>query len=158
MYRKSILFAIGTALVCILTTASANAQVTSVFATGLQGPSKIVITPWGNLLVAESGGAPNTGRVSIVDQFGTRRTLIEGLPSGISAEGGGPSGPQGLDLRGRTLFVAIGEGDGTLAGPIPGTEVPNSNPSSPILSSVLAIPSLQTPIAWRTLRLGGFAS
>jgi hypothetical protein len=60
----------------------------------------------GNLLVAESGGAPNTGRVSIVDQFGNRRTPIDGLPSGISAEGGGPSSPQGLDLRGRTLFVA----------------------------------------------------
>ena len=138
MNRKLMQLMLGAALVCMLTNIGANAQVTSVFATGLEGPAKIIITPSGNLLVAESGGAPNTGRVSIVDSSGHRRTLIGGLPSGISAEGG-PSGPQGLDLRGRTLFVAVGEGDGTLAGPIPGTEVPNPTPSSPILSSVLAI-------------------
>ena len=138
MNRKLIHLMLGTALAFLISTARANAQ-TSVFATGLSQPAKIILTPEGNLLVAETVGAPNAGRVSIVDRFGNRRTLIDGLPSGISAEGGGPSGPSGLDIRGRTLFVSIGEGDGTLPGPIPGTEVPNPSPSSPILSSVLAI-------------------
>lgn len=138
MNRKLMQLMLGAALVCVLASARANAQAVSVFATGLETPSKIILTPGGNLLVAESGGVPNTGRVSIIDRNGNRRTLIAGLPSGFSAEGG-PSGPQGLDLRGRSLFVAIGEGDGTLAGPFPGTEVPNPNPSSPILSSVLAV-------------------
>lgn len=138
MNRKLMQLMLGAALFCVLASARANAQAVSVFATGLQTPGKIVLTPEGNLLVAESGGAPNTGRVSIIDRNGNRRTLIAGLPSGFSAEGG-PSGPQGLGLSGRTLFVAIGVGDATLAGPIGGTEVPNPNPSSPILSSVLAI-------------------
>src|SRR5205085_1621239 len=109
-----------------------------VFTAGLSLPAKIMLTPGGNLLVAETLGVPNKGRISIIDSDGNRRTLIDGLPSGMS-DVGDPSGPSGLDLRGRTLFVAIGSGDGTLAGPIPGTELPNPNPSSPILSSVLAI-------------------
>ena len=48
-----------------------------------------------------------------------------------------PSGPSGLALRGRTLFIVIGAGDGTLPGPVPATEMINPNPSSPFLSSVL---------------------
>lgn len=114
-----------------------EAQTTSVFTTGLSQPAKVVLTPSGNLLVTETMPMPNSGRVSIIDHFGNRRTLIDGLPSGTSPEG--PSGPSGLDMHGRTLFVAIGEGDGTLAGPIQGTEIPNPHPSSPILSSVLTI-------------------
>jgi hypothetical protein len=114
-----------------------EAQTTSVLNTGLTQPTKIMLTPQGNLLVTETLGPPNSGRVSIVDRNGIRRTLIDGLPSGISPEG--PSGPTGLDMRGRTLFVAIGEGDATVAGPIPGTQLPNPNPSSLLLSSVLAI-------------------
>jgi hypothetical protein len=65
--------------------------------------------------------------------------LIDGLPSGLSAPNNDPTGPSGLALRGRTLFVTIGNGDATLNGPVPATEVPNPNPSSPFLSSVLAI-------------------
>jgi hypothetical protein len=42
-------------------------------------------------------------------------------------------------MRGRTLYMTIGEGDETLRGPAQGTNVPNPNPSSPILSSVLAV-------------------
>lgn len=114
-----------------------EAQTTSVLTTGLSQPTKIVLTPQDNLLVTETLGPPNSGRVSIVDRGGSRRTLIDGLPSGISPQG--PSGPTGLDMRDRTLFVAIGEGDGTVAGPIPGTQLANPNPSSPLLSSVLAI-------------------
>jgi hypothetical protein len=92
------------------------------------------------LIVAESGTpTPNTGRLSIVELNGSRRTLLGGLPSGISAEGGAPSGPSGVFLRGRTLYLAIGVGDAVLTGSVAGTEIANPNPSSPILSSVLAI-------------------
>src|SRR5438067_3244280 len=106
----------------------------------LQRPSKLVLTPLGNLLVAEVGmGNPtNTSRVSIVDEDGNRRTLIGGLPSAINAVNV-PTGASGLYLRGRTLFVTIGEGDVTRPGPIPRTEVANPAPASPIFSCVLAV-------------------
>jgi len=106
---------------------------------GMQLPSKIVQGEKGDLIVAEAGTfAPNSGRVSIVDAQGNRRTLVDGLPSGIN-EVGEIAGTSGLYLQGRTLYIVNGEGDATLAGPIPGTEVPNPAPSSPILSSVLAL-------------------
>jgi len=106
---------------------------------GLQLPAKVIQTEKNNLLIAETGfGAPNSGRISIVDEQGNRRTLLSGLPSGIN-EIGDPSGPGGIYLQGRTLYILNGEGDATLAGPIPGTELPNPAPSSPILSSVLAL-------------------
>jgi hypothetical protein len=119
---------------------NANAQcVGSPLTFGLQGPSKLVQTNLGNLIVAETGTpAPNSGRVSIVDLSGNRRTLLEGLPSGINALGD-PAGTAGVFLKGRTLYVLSGEGNDTIAGPIPGTELPNPNPNSPILSSVLAV-------------------
>jgi len=87
--------------------------------------------------VAEAGSGPNTGRISIIDASGNRRTLIDGLPSGFAPPNLDPSGPSALALRGRTLFVVIGAGDGTLPGPVPATEMINPNPSSPFLSSVL---------------------
>ena len=106
----------------------------------LQGPSKLIQTPLGNLIVAETGTpAPNSGRVSIVDLNGNRRSLLEGLPSGLNANGDF-SGTTGVFLHGRTLYIANGEGNATLEGPIPGaTEDPNPNPNSPILSSILAV-------------------
>ncbi|MDX6612328.1 MAG: hypothetical protein QOD75_1514 [Blastocatellia bacterium] len=134
--------AIMSMLVLIATTALAgNVQAQcpgSTLTGGLLQPSKIIKSEK-NLLVAEVGtGAPNSGRISIVDENGNRRTLLDGLPSGINATGE-PSGPGGLYLQGRTLYIANGEGDSTVAGPIPGTELPNPNPSSPIFSSILAL-------------------
>lgn len=106
---------------------------------GLQGPSKIVQTNLSNLIVAETGTTtPNSGRISIVGLNGVRRTLLQGLPSGINSVGD-PSGTAGLFLRGRTLYIINSEGDATLPGPIPGTELPNPNPSSPIISSIMAL-------------------
>lgn len=110
MIKKNYILASTIGLMLMLVFASAKAQTTSVFTTGLSQPAKIILTPTDNLLVTETLGPPNSGRVSIIDRNGNRRTLVDGLPSGISAEG--PSGPSGLDMRGRTLFVAIGEGDG----------------------------------------------
>lgn len=136
MFTRKITLIIVAVILCgfVLKT---EAQTTSVFTAGLRQPTKIMLTPQGNLLVTETLGPPNSGRVSIVDRGGNRRTLIDGLPSGISPDG--PSGPSGLDMRDRTLFVAIGEGDSTVRGPIQGTQLPNPNPSSPLFSSVLAI-------------------
>jgi hypothetical protein len=111
-----------------------------VLASGLILPIGMVQSNLDNLIVAESGtGASNTGRLSIVGRNGTRRTLLEGLPSGIN-DVGEPSGPAGLFMRGRTLYVLIGVGDVGRPGPVPGTTVPNPNPlSSPLFSSVLAL-------------------
>ncbi len=113
-----------------------------VTAVELQRPSKILQTPLKNFLVAEVGtatAAPNSGRVSIIDRRGNRRTLIDGLPSAPTNAANTPSGPSGLYLDGRTLFVAIGEGNPTVSGPVPRTEIPNPAVASPIFSSVLAV-------------------
>ncbi len=129
-----------TALLLAVTPAHAQVicPVTEVTA-GLLRPLGITQSNQGNLLVSETGTPTlNTGRVSIVGLDGTRRTLLDGLPSGIS-DVGDPSGPDGLFLRGRTLYVAIGVGNTILPGPSPGTAVANPNPTSPIFSSVLAI-------------------
>ena len=136
---KMLLLVTLAACVCALSGANARAQSTSVFATGLRAPTKIILSQDGNLLVAEAGNGPNTGRVSIVDRSGNRRTVLDGLPAGLAAPNLEPSGPEGLAGGGRTLFIAIGIGDVVRVGPRPGSEVPNPNgPSSPILSSVLA--------------------
>ncbi|MCI0535633.1 MAG: hypothetical protein L0Z50_10440, partial [Verrucomicrobiales bacterium] len=123
------------------TTLGVRAQCPAVeLVSGLRGPLGIVQSNQRNLLISERGTrTPNTGRISIVDLDGNRRTLLDGLPSGIS-DVNDPSGPTGLFMRGRTLYVAIGSGDVAIAGPFPGTTLPNPNPvSSPLFSSVLAI-------------------
>ena len=110
-----------------------------VVASGLLAPGKLLALPHGPILVAENGNGPNTGRVSMLDRDGRRSTLIEGLPSGLAAPENDPSGVSGLVFKNRTLFLSIGAGDSVIAGPAPGTEAPNPQRSSPILSSVLAL-------------------
>ncbi|CAN5359432.1 hypothetical protein BH20VER3_BH20VER3_12880 [soil metagenome] len=106
---------------------------------GLLRPLALTQTQKGNFIVAESGTTtPNTARLSIVDLAGNRRTLVEGLPAGVNFETNSPSGPAGLLMRGRTLYVAIGVGNNVIAGPSMGTTRANPNPSSPLLSSILA--------------------
>jgi hypothetical protein len=107
--------------------------------TGLNRPMGIAASNQGNLIVSETGTfAAHSGRISIVGLDGTRRTLIDGLPSGINdvAE---PAGPAGLIMRGRTIYMLLGIGDSVLAAPIPTRHLPNPAVSSPIYSSVLAI-------------------
>lgn len=115
------------AMVVMLAGAQAGAQCPlDVVTSGLLRPLGITQSNQGNLLVAESGtAAPGSGRISIVGLDGTRRTLLDGLPSAIN-EGATPFGPTGLFPRGRTLYVLIGIGDSLLPGRLP---VPN--PSSP---------------------------
>ena len=107
---------------------------------GLRQPLGSALTNQNNLLVSETGNlALHSGRISIIDASGNRRTLLDGLPSAIN-DVNEPSGPAGIFMRGRTLYVAIGTGDAGRAGPAPGTTVPNPNPiSSPLFSSVIGI-------------------
>jgi hypothetical protein len=109
---------------------------------GLRAPTKITLSPIGNLLVAEAGAGNNQGRISIVDpETGATRTLLDGLPSAINliGESPSPSGPSGLAVRGRTLYMTIGSGNSTVPGPLPGSELPNPSPASPLFSSVWRI-------------------
>ena len=151
MSPRKIALTISAALTCALACVNILAQATSTqFASGLKAPTKAVLTGRGNLLVAEAGDGPNTGRLSLIDrQTGTRRTILDGLPSGLNTAQGGsdPSGPSGLALAGGTLYITIGLGGAVLAGPAPGTEQANPSPSSPLLSSVLSIrasPNVET--------------
>lgn len=124
----------------ICTAASSFGQPASVLATGLQHPMKLSFTPRGNLLVAENGTEKNSGRVSIVDRSGKRRTLIQGLPSGLSSPNNDPDGVSGVEVREHILYIVIGEGDAIRPGAKAGTQVPNPDGvSSPILSSVLRV-------------------
>jgi hypothetical protein len=117
-----------------LSTPSAMSQCSEVIS-GLRTPLGITQSNQNNLIVSESGtlGALHSGRISIVDPSGTRRTLLDGLPAATN-DAGDSSGPAGVFMRGRTLYVAIGIGNTFLA-----SGLPNLNPASPIFSSVLAI-------------------
>ncbi len=108
----------------------------TIVATGLESPLKVILTPGGNLLVAEAGRLPNSGRISILTRGGSRRTLLDALPSGLDVENN-PIGPTGMALRGQTLYVLIGIGDVLRNGATPGSEAANpAGPSSGLLSSL----------------------
>jgi len=118
----------------------AGAADCTVVASGLRSPIGSAFTNQGNMVVSETGIAnvPASGRVSIVSPHGGRRTLLDGLPQGTNAAGGDASGPNSLAMRGRTIYVAIGQGDTVIPG-AGGSTVPNPNVSSQLFSSVLAI-------------------
>src|SRR5690348_2655370 len=101
--------------------AAAWAQSATVLATGLQNPIKIVLSARGNLLVAENGTTANSGRISIVDRSGKRRTLIDGLPSGLSSPNNDPDGVTSMVARRSVLYIVIGEGDTIRSGATAGT-------------------------------------
>ncbi len=115
----------------------AGAQVVQEHATGLRAPARLLSLPDGQLLVAEAGHGPNTGRVSLVDREGRRFTVVDGLPSGLHGPRLDPSGPSGLVMDGRRLYVLIGNGDISIPGAGQGSEIPNPAPASPLFSSVL---------------------
>lgn len=129
-------------IICAFTlTIDVNAQCPAdELVSGLRFPLGMALSNQGNLLVSETGTVElHSGRISIVDLNGNRRTLIDGLPCAIN-DIGEPGGPSGLFMRGRTLYVIIGVGDAARPGPFPGTLIPNpAGVSSPIFSSVLAI-------------------
>jgi hypothetical protein len=124
-------------LALVLLTSSASSQ-PQTLTTGLQSPVKIILTPRGNFLVAETSTNPNSGRVSFVSRGGVRTSLIEGLPSGTDVTLTGGSGPGAMALRERTLYLTIGPGDVERTGAVQGTSALNpAGASSPIFSSVL---------------------
>jgi hypothetical protein len=129
------------AALCAAFSASLYAQTTTVLATGLIGPIRLAPTPAGDLLVAENGKTPNSGRISIVNRTsGARRTFIDGLPSGLSAPGLEPDGVTSFLVQGRTLYVTLGEGDVLRNGTKQGTNIVNPEGiSSALFSSVLKI-------------------
>jgi hypothetical protein len=111
-----------------------------VLITGLRAPNKLLLTPQGNFLVTETSMAINDGRISFVSRAGVRRSLIEGMPSGTEVTLTGGSGPSAMALRGRTLYVTIGAGDGERRGATPGTSIHNpAGVSSPLFASILEI-------------------
>jgi hypothetical protein len=136
---KQITFILTIVALCGLAL-SIQAQTTSVFTVGLEAPTKIITAGDDSLLVAEGGTTvANTGRVSVVNRTtGARRTLVGGLPSGLSIQAE-PSGPTGLIMRGRTLYLTIGIGNVVVSGGPGGLELPNPNPSSPLFDSVLEL-------------------
>ncbi len=105
--KFAFLFAVTILAIASTSAPAVQAQSTSVVATGLQAPTKIILTDQGNLIVAEASFGINTGRISVINRAtGVRRTLLQGLPSGITDVGGtpDPSGPEGLELRGHTCL------------------------------------------------------
>lgn len=138
MKAKHLLTTTTTAILLAFTV-SARGQCTEVLS-GLRLPTGSTLSNQGNLIIAEHGTAtPRSGRISVVDSSGNRRTLIDGMPTGPS-DVGDPSGPSGVFMRGRSLYVAMGVGNVAIRGPVPGTAAVNPNgPSSPIFSSVLLV-------------------
>ena len=149
--RISFLFAISLLVFVV----DSQSQTTSVLTAGLDHPNKLVNAANNSMLVAESGTmTANTGRISLVDALtGHRRTLIGGLPSGVSNLGGdlAPDGTTGILLRGNVLYVVNGVGDACInVGP--GLESPNpAGASSPIFDSIIEI---TLPGAYTKLRSG----
>lgn len=118
---------------------TASAADCSVVVGGLRAPIGSVFSNRGNLIISETGiaGDQTSGRISIVSPDGRRRTLLDGLPQGTNAAGGDASGPNSLAMVGRTIYVAMGQGDTVVPGG--GGTVPNPNVSSLLFSSILAI-------------------
>lgn len=145
--HKLLIRALAVATV-LLSGTVATAQVVSEFASGLLSPIKLLAIPGGGVLVAEAGIGPNTGRISLVDRDGRRFTVIDGLPSGRHLLGADNSGPSGLLLTNRRLYVVIGGGDTAIPGAVPGSEIPNPAPSSPLFSSVLLLEFVGTDFAF----------
>src|SRR6266540_1802662 len=82
--RRSLLTAFVASITLISLDLQAQCPVPEL-TSGLRTPLGISQSNQRNLLVSETGtGAPNSGRISIVDLGGHRRTLLAGLPSGIN--------------------------------------------------------------------------
>jgi hypothetical protein len=137
--KKITLLSIITAVYFVFAAAT-YAQQSSVFTTGLQGPTKIITAGQSHLLVTETGTpAPNTSRVSLVDRTtGARRTLIGGLPSAFNSIEQAPSGASALKLSGLKLYITIGQGDSVIPGGR-GDLKANPYPATPLNNSVLEL-------------------
>jgi len=130
---------IALALAFTVSEAAAQACPGTTLISGLQRPLGMALSNQGNLIVSESGTpTPHSGRLSILDPLGHRWVLLDGLPSGLN-DVNEPSGPAGVVMRGRTVYLLMGVGDTVLPSPIPTRQLANPAVSSPLFSSVLAI-------------------
>jgi hypothetical protein len=137
MTRGELTLPTTVAICALLVVSSSPAQNVTVFAEGLQRPLRATFTPQGNLLVSEGGlPAPNTGRLSLLDRSGARRSIIEGLPSG-PAHFTLPYGPTSTAIDGNIVYLLIGEG--VYSGSPPNVVINPQGPASPIFSSILKI-------------------
>ena len=66
--RRSAAMVLGLTLTAI----PAQAQIVQEHVTGLRAPAKLLALPQGQLLVAEAGNGPNTGRISFIDRDARR--------------------------------------------------------------------------------------
>src|SRR5258705_12364795 len=107
----SINFSLTLVVATVLFSVAPTMAQCSTVISGLRTPLGITLSNQNNLIVSESGtlGVFHTGRISIVDPSGTRRPLLDGLPSATN-DPGDSSGRAGVFIRGRTLYVAIGMG------------------------------------------------
>jgi len=117
---------IGTSALTVLASAPAHASAghsrnpVRTITTGLEGPFGLDVLSSHRALVAESGTAPNTGRVTSVDlRTGAQRALITGLTS-----------PAGVASDGHRVYVVLGGGGGPGEGPPP---PPSKYPASTLL-------------------------
>lgn len=124
----------------------------TVIATGLQGPQRIILTQQGSFLVSETSVEANAGRISLVTRSGQRRSLIEGLPSGLDVADAG-SGPTAMALRERTLYVAIGGGDAERRGEGGVAMYNPAGMSSALFTSILKFELSATPDQLATFRI-----
>jgi hypothetical protein len=132
MHRKHLVLALAWCAALAATAAAAQPVLVADLAT----PFKIARTPGGNFLLAESGTGAHDGALTLVSVWGQRFTLLSGLPSGVTPEGGA-LGPTGIADAHRTVYLVIGEGDALGASPPP-TQVPNPEGiSSALFSSLL---------------------
>ncbi|HYC59760.1 MAG TPA: hypothetical protein VEK79_09360 [Thermoanaerobaculia bacterium] len=103
------------------------------FTQELPAPAKLIFTPRGNVLVASAMPGANAGTVSLIPRgLGNPTTVFTGLPSALT------SGPAGLAMRGKTLYVLIGEADAVIPGPVPGSEMQNPAPASTFRSAIVS--------------------
>lgn len=110
---------------------------TRVVTTDLQAPHKVIFTRGGNFLISETSSAVNSGRISLLTKSGSRRTLLDKLPSGLDAVGAG-AGPTAM-VWADALYVAIGAGDAERRG-ANGAAIHNPDGvSSPLASSILRV-------------------
>lgn len=140
--KKSFINFIFAFIALTIVASNSAAQTSTVFVTNLRNPTKIIYSArYGVFFVSEAGTpmTTNTGRISIVSNNGSVETLIEGLPSAQAPPNNDTSGPTAMWLDGNSLYIAVGTGNGTIAGPAAGSELPNPNPASPIFSSVLEL-------------------
>lgn len=140
--KKSFINSIFAFIAAAFIASNSVAQTSTVFVTNLRNPTKIIYSAHYGVFFVSEAGTPmttNAGRISVVSNNGSVKTLIEGLPSAPAPPNNEASGPSAMWLDGNSLYIAVGGGNATINGPAPGSELPNPNPASPIFSSVLEL-------------------